>query len=103
MTTADRRKVLDLLAEGKISADEAERLLKALDRQRPDGPDIASMVDEGVNMATNAVERLSVDIDDVFEGSSFEHDSRKFTVQSVETQNRSHQLQWQGRNQRRRG
>ena len=82
MTTADRRKVLDLLAEGKISADEAERLLKALDRQRPDGPDIASMVDEGVNMVTNAVERLSVDIDDVFEGSSFEHDSRKFTVQS---------------------
>ena len=82
MTTADRRKVLDLLAEGKISADEAERLLKALDRQRPDGPNIASMVDEGVNMVTNAVERLSVDIDDVFEGSSFEHDSRKFTVQS---------------------
>ena len=83
MTIADRRKVLDLLAEGKISADEAERLLKVLDRQRPEGPDIASMVDEGVNMVTNAVERLSVDVEDAFEGSIAELDSRKFTVQAV--------------------
>ena len=82
MTTADRRKVLDMLAEGKISADEAERLLKALGRQRSDGPDMASMVEEGLNMVTDVVERLSVDMDDTFEPSSVEFDSRKFTVQA---------------------
>src|SRR5215472_3369643 len=30
-----RRKILDMLAEGKISADEAERLLAALDKNPP--------------------------------------------------------------------
>jgi hypothetical protein len=32
---ADRRSVLDMLAEGKINAEEAERLLAALDRGEP--------------------------------------------------------------------
>lgn len=32
--TDDRRSILNLLAEGKITADEAERLLTALDRSR---------------------------------------------------------------------
>lgn len=31
----DRRSILQMLAEGKITADEAERLLSALDRSRP--------------------------------------------------------------------
>ncbi len=34
----DRRSVLQLLADGKINADEAERLLSALDRTEPTGP-----------------------------------------------------------------
>jgi hypothetical protein len=32
---ADRRSILDMLAEGKITADEAERLLLAMDRSGP--------------------------------------------------------------------
>ncbi|MFK0117978.1 SHOCT-like domain-containing protein [Streptomyces sp. NPDC090994] len=37
-----RRQVLDLLAEGKITADEAERLLAALEQDRPASPPGAS-------------------------------------------------------------
>ncbi|OLT10089.1 hypothetical protein BJF79_05040 [Actinomadura sp. CNU-125] len=33
-----RRQILEMLAEGKISADEAERLLDALGRERPETP-----------------------------------------------------------------
>ncbi|MGW4463786.1 SHOCT-like domain-containing protein [Micromonospora sp. NBC_01796] len=33
-----RRQVLQMLAEGKISADEAERLIDALGRERPESP-----------------------------------------------------------------
>lgn len=33
----DRRSILQMLAEGKITADEAERLLSALDRSAPPG------------------------------------------------------------------
>ena len=33
----DRRRVLDMLAEGKISVDEAERLLSQIDRPSPTG------------------------------------------------------------------
>ena len=33
-----RRQVLQMLAEGKITADEAERLLDALERQQPEPP-----------------------------------------------------------------
>jgi hypothetical protein len=34
----DRRSILNLLAEGKITADEAERLLSALDRAPAPSP-----------------------------------------------------------------
>ena len=81
MTTANRRKILDMLGEGKISAVEAERLLDALGRRRTDEPDIASLVDDGVNIVTNAVERLTVDIEDAIDGSDAEFDRRTFTVQ----------------------
>ena len=80
MTTAERRKILDMLADGKISAEEAERLLDALGRQRADELDVASLVDDGVNMVTNTVERLTVDIEDAIDCSDSEFDSRKFTV-----------------------
>jgi hypothetical protein len=33
-----RRQILQMLAEGKITADEAERLIDALERQRPESP-----------------------------------------------------------------
>ncbi|GAA5021580.1 SHOCT-like domain-containing protein [Streptomyces siamensis] len=33
-----RRQVLQMLAEGKITADEAERLIDALERQQPEAP-----------------------------------------------------------------
>ena len=33
-----RRQVLEMLAEGKITADEAERLVDALDREQPESP-----------------------------------------------------------------
>lgn len=33
-----RRQILQMLAEGKINADEAERLIDALEREQPDSP-----------------------------------------------------------------
>jgi hypothetical protein len=33
-----RRQILQMLAEGKITADEAERLIDALDREQPESP-----------------------------------------------------------------
>ncbi|MEV5432392.1 hypothetical protein [Streptomyces sp. NPDC052701] len=33
-----RRQILEMLAEGKITADEAERLIDALQRERPEAP-----------------------------------------------------------------
>ncbi|MCG0283630.1 hypothetical protein [Streptomyces sp. PSAA01] len=33
-----RRQILQMLAEGKITADEAERLIDALERERPEAP-----------------------------------------------------------------
>jgi hypothetical protein len=36
--TEQRRQVLQMLSEGKITADEAERLIDALERERPEAP-----------------------------------------------------------------
>ncbi|MEE8277196.1 MAG: hypothetical protein V3R89_00530 [Thermoanaerobaculia bacterium] len=36
--TNDRRKILDMLAEGKINADDADRLLAKLQSDRPEDP-----------------------------------------------------------------
>ena len=33
-----RRQILEMLAEGKVTADEAERLIDALERQQPESP-----------------------------------------------------------------
>ncbi|MEV3871397.1 hypothetical protein [Streptomyces sp. NPDC049906] len=38
MGNEQRRRVLDLLAEGKVTAEEAERLIDALDRERTEPP-----------------------------------------------------------------
>jgi hypothetical protein len=37
-----RRQILQMLAEGKITADEAERLIDALERQQPESPPAAT-------------------------------------------------------------
>lgn len=37
-----RRQILEMLSEGKITADEAERLIDALDRQRPEPQPVAA-------------------------------------------------------------
>src|SRR5262245_15043136 len=37
-----RRQILEMLAEGKITADEAERLIDALQRHQPDSPSAAA-------------------------------------------------------------
>jgi hypothetical protein len=56
----DRRSVLQMLADGKISADEAERLLGALERNGPEparGPDLT-------NRRTPKYLRVAVDTDE---------------------------------------
>ncbi|HEV2532725.1 SHOCT-like domain-containing protein [Phenylobacterium sp.] len=57
----DRRSILQMLAEGKITADEAERLLSALDRSEPTAarPPAAA----GANGAPKYL-RVSVDTDE---------------------------------------
>ena len=37
MTTDERRRVLDMLAQGKLTVEEADQLLRALDARRDDG------------------------------------------------------------------
>ncbi|MFL5297120.1 MAG: SHOCT-like domain-containing protein [Phenylobacterium sp.] len=60
----DRRSILQMLAEGKITADEAERLLSALDRSEP-AP--LRQVAGGSNGAPKYL-RISVDTDEPEEG-----------------------------------
>ena len=65
--TDDRRSILNLLAEGKITADEAERLLTALDR----GRDTASETPEPgslTNRPRARYLRVCVDTDEPGEG-----------------------------------
>jgi len=61
----DRRSILQMLAEGKITADEAERLLAALDRAEP-SPTRATSVG-GSNGAPKYL-RIAVDTDEPGEG-----------------------------------
>lgn len=56
----DRRSVLQMLADGKISADEAERLLAALERS--DAPKAGSEPASGHNIAPKYL-RVTVDAD----------------------------------------
>ena len=85
MTTANRRQVLDMLAEGKISADEAERLLGALGHRQSASSDIATKIEDGVEQATNMVastiERVSLEIEDAIKRPGTEVDSRTFAVE----------------------
>ena len=57
----DRRSILQMLAQGKITADEAERLLTALDRSEPAPP--RPVVANGSNGAPKYL-RVQVDTDE---------------------------------------
>jgi hypothetical protein len=57
----DRRSVLQMLADGKINADEAERLLSALDRSDGPAPSVASPA-PGRNASPKFI-RVTVDAD----------------------------------------
>ena len=61
----DRRSILQMLADGKITADEAERLLAALDRTDP-APSRAAAL-SGSNAAPKYL-RVTVDTDEPGEG-----------------------------------
>jgi hypothetical protein len=62
---ADRRSILDMLAEGKINAEEAERLLSAMDRGEP-SPAAASAPRSGSNQPKYL--RVAVDTDEPGDG-----------------------------------
>ena len=59
----DRRQILQMLAEGKISADEAERLIAALDRSGPIVPPAAG-ASPGPGAARPKYLRVIVDAED---------------------------------------
>ena len=61
----DRRSILEMLAQGKITADQAERLLSALDRTEAPPPRPAAA--SGHNGAPKYL-RVSVDTDDAADG-----------------------------------
>lgn len=63
----DRRSILNMLAAGQITADEAERLLKALDRN-PEQSAVASAPGYPANQPKAKYLRVSVDTDDGDEG-----------------------------------
>lgn len=62
----DRRSILQMLAEGKINAEEAERLLVALDRSQAAAPQSAAAA-AGSNGAPKYL-RVAVDTDEPGEG-----------------------------------
>jgi hypothetical protein len=62
----DRRSILNMLAEGKINADEAERLLQALDRAAP-APSAAGGASAGHNSPPKYL-RVAVDTDEPGDG-----------------------------------
>ncbi|MES9508760.1 hypothetical protein ABWJ92_20440 [Streptomyces sp. NPDC000609] len=56
-----RRKILDLLAEGKITADEAERLIGALEREWPESPQTAAPRPKYLCVVVNAADGPGAD------------------------------------------
>jgi hypothetical protein len=62
---ADRRQILDMLSEAKITADEAERLLAALDKEHPP---VASSASEGTVHSRPTPKYLRVMVDDLQDG-----------------------------------
>src|SRR5713226_7789285 len=59
----DRRKILDMLSEGKITADDAERLLAALDKRPPSSADRSP--NEGSARSESAPKYLRVVVEEL--------------------------------------
>ena len=72
MAQEDRRRVLDMLAAGKITADEAERLLQALGRkdssETTSADTLEDKVERAVDAAVRAVGRVGTDIEEAIDG-----------------------------------
>ena len=60
MAGEDRKRVLDLLADGKISADEAERLLDALNSRDSQAPGAETTLDDKIEQAVTATVQTAV-------------------------------------------
>ncbi len=60
MANADRRRALDLLADGKITVDEAERLLEALDRKESRAERSDDTIDDRIERAVASTVRGAV-------------------------------------------
>jgi hypothetical protein len=56
-----RRQILEMLAEGKITADEAERLIDALERQQPASPPTAAQRPKYLRLVVNSEDDSSAD------------------------------------------
>ena len=96
MAQEDRRRVLELLAEGKISADEAERLLEVLDRREPQSASSEGTLDDKIEQAVSTTVRTAVatarsvitaaaNAEDVADSSNSERRQDSFRVEGVPT------------------
>ena len=60
MAQEDRRRVLDMLAEGKISAEAAERLLEVLDGRESGSASSEGTFDDRIEQAVSTAARTAV-------------------------------------------
>lgn len=96
MAQEDRRRVLGLLAEGKISAEEAERLLEVLDRRESHSASSEETLDDKIEQAVSTTVRTAVatarsvitaaaDSEDVADSSNSERRVDSFQVEGIPT------------------
>ena len=96
MAQEDRRRVLELLAEGKISAEEAERLLEVLDRRESHTVSSDETLDDKIEQAVSTTVRTAVATarsvitaaangEDVADSSNSERRQDSFRVEGVPT------------------
>ena len=96
MAQEDRRRILGLLAEGKISADEAERLLEVLERRESHSASSGETLDDKIEQAVSTTVRTAVatarsvitaaaNAEDVADSSNSEMRQDSFRVEGVPT------------------
>ena len=96
MAQEDRRRVLGLLAEGKISAAEAERLLEVLDSRESRSASSGETIDDKIEQAVSTTVRTAVatarsvitaaaSTEDVADSSNSERRQDSFRVEGVPT------------------
>ena len=96
MAQEDRRRVLGLLAEGKISADEAERLLEVLDSRESHSASSEGTLDDKIEQAVSTTVRTAVatarsvitaaaNAEDVTDSSNSERRQDSFRVEGIPT------------------